>query len=617
MTPLPAAEVPPFPRTPLPGLGPLPLRRLLIARALFAVCALLALLSLIVWLLPLIGAAHDDLNAYIDAVYDDSYYYLTMATNLAQSGRSTMDGVTLTNGYQPLWQLLLTGLALTVGTDAVTLVQATCVLTAVLAAFGIATALIRHRDRDPTALLCAGVGVCYLVLMAGSTFLVGMETTLFLPLTVPLLLLLDRRRCPREDWQLSILLAAAFLIRLDALALAIAVVAVERMAPAGMRRLDRDSLVRLAGILLPTVLIYLLANWAIFGIPVPVSGLAKAVGGRLFSNWGVLAQVGGVWKPLLLGLIALATAEGMARGAGAPATFRRAIAVLLLAAIGQQLYYAAFSSWYLWNWYYYLQYLAIAAMIARISLLAIYLSASGRKQLPLAAAALWFVGALALVDARAVRQRWFPHPAGVTSTTDGTAELPQETASAANLRMLRAVFPKSDKRLLMVAMGDDAGALAFWGFDRLRVAQLEGLTLDADYIRARVAGRANAYFNHRYRFDYFAVDREYIPLVMGPEGQFQYAVAEPISGRTVLDRVPVFCFPESAVVYDQRYVDGGITFRHMAFRYSQHQLCSTESKAVIERARTGPGLRQFSLPEVYSLGYASAVGEQRDRNLWR
>ena len=64
-------------------------------------------------------------------------------------------------------------------------------------------------------------------------------------------------------------------------------------------------------------------------------------------------------------IAAWAAIEAYARMVGAPSTFRHAAAVLLLAAFGQQFYYAAFSSWYLWNWYYYLQYLGIAAIVAR------------------------------------------------------------------------------------------------------------------------------------------------------------------------------------------------------------------------------------------------------------
>jgi hypothetical protein len=44
-------------------------------------------------------------------VPDDAFYYLQIARNIAHLGRSTADGLSNTNGYHPLWMLLVTGLA--------------------------------------------------------------------------------------------------------------------------------------------------------------------------------------------------------------------------------------------------------------------------------------------------------------------------------------------------------------------------------------------------------------------------------------------------------------------------------------------------------------------------
>src|SRR5579883_1358590 len=38
---------------------------------------------------------------------DDFFYYLQIARNFAEHGRSTFDGVTPTNGYHPLWMIVL------------------------------------------------------------------------------------------------------------------------------------------------------------------------------------------------------------------------------------------------------------------------------------------------------------------------------------------------------------------------------------------------------------------------------------------------------------------------------------------------------------------------------
>src|SRR5882724_6742901 len=41
----------------------------------------------------------------------DTFYYLTVARNVAHTGRPTFDGEHLTNGYHPLWQTITSVLA--------------------------------------------------------------------------------------------------------------------------------------------------------------------------------------------------------------------------------------------------------------------------------------------------------------------------------------------------------------------------------------------------------------------------------------------------------------------------------------------------------------------------
>ena len=43
------------------------------------------------------------------AVYDDSFYYFTIARNLAKGWGSTFDRLHPTNGYHPLWLLVCAG----------------------------------------------------------------------------------------------------------------------------------------------------------------------------------------------------------------------------------------------------------------------------------------------------------------------------------------------------------------------------------------------------------------------------------------------------------------------------------------------------------------------------
>lgn len=54
---------------------------------------------------------------YLALIYDDAYYYLKTAANLARGYGPTFDQVNTTNGFHPLWLLIVTGLSLLVGED--------------------------------------------------------------------------------------------------------------------------------------------------------------------------------------------------------------------------------------------------------------------------------------------------------------------------------------------------------------------------------------------------------------------------------------------------------------------------------------------------------------------
>ena len=69
------------------------------------ICALLAYAAAFAWHMLI---NFDLVNLIRDANYDDSFYYFQIAYNLAQGKFSTFDGITQTNGYHPLWLLLIT-----------------------------------------------------------------------------------------------------------------------------------------------------------------------------------------------------------------------------------------------------------------------------------------------------------------------------------------------------------------------------------------------------------------------------------------------------------------------------------------------------------------------------
>jgi len=157
---------------------------------------------------------------------DDAYYYFKIARQVVESGRSTFDGRTQTNGYHPLWMALLLPLSATVP-DRFLFLRVLGVLSA-LACGGTAWVTCAHLSRRysfiPVSLSASLMLTSFIAF--GST---GMEVTLLMPLVTASLLLLLRMRAftgatgesrGASRWLvLGILLSMVQLTRLDAVLL--------------------------------------------------------------------------------------------------------------------------------------------------------------------------------------------------------------------------------------------------------------------------------------------------------------------------------------------------------------------------------------------------------------
>jgi hypothetical protein len=187
----------------------------------------------------------------------------------------------------------------------------------------------------------------------------------------------------------------------------------------------------------------------------------------------------------------------------------------------------------------------------------------------------------------------------------------------ASLLMLNDFFPANHHTV--VAMGDRAGGLAYWGRHKVSVVQAEGLTLDIGYIKARLGNTGEEYLA-RMPIEYWIVDREIFPTVKLPDGQLQYAVPEPIQGRVTEEPVPTFCFPASAIRYRKSYPSASGVNTRIAFEFSQRMSCAPEALQIVRTAERGEGLRQYSLPTEYDPkqgGTMDQRGEDRDRHYVR
>jgi hypothetical protein len=324
------------------------------------------------------------------------------------------------------------------------------------------------------------------------------------------------------------------------------------------------------------------------------------IGGPKFSNWAVIGEFFSRWKSFAFLLVLLAPLELLARGAGREdRLFYRSFCVVSLAAIIQCLYYAAFSTWSVWPWYSYLVALDMAIVAARIVYLgAAIIDTPGARLAAIAAVALlgtWTVYRSGMFIERSLPAQVRSHLPAMLG--GGRAAIAKRSFNDVSLSMLDDFF--ASRPHTVIAMGDRAGGLAYWGRSNISLVQTEGLTLDAGYIRARLADRGAEYLASRYPIEYLVIDREHVPTIKDADGESEFVIPEPIQGRISTDPVPTFCFPPSAVRYEQAYAGDYGTNRRLAFAFGARVQCSAAALAFVRSAGTSLGLRRFSLPSEY------------------
>jgi hypothetical protein len=590
---------------------------------------LLLTASVLVRLSIVLSTPVSQLGNVVDFIFDDGYYYLAIAANLAQHGRPTLDGITATNGYQPAWLLILAALGKVVGTRAHTFFVASCALIYAIACATPLLALLWRKSDSRTAALCVAAGLAVVMIQQPLAFLEGLEPILFPALTLAMVVLMEQPTVDaRSQLKLSAVIAAAFLVRLDALALYgsailfLPLFGATTDAPGARGQFRRllQSTARLSAFVLPTVVAYSAINQWLFGSAVPVSGRAKDVGGPFFSNWGISLTYTEHWKPVAALLACMLLLEYLARRLGARPRpiFYRSIAIFGGATVIQYLYYAAFSTWLLWPWYIYLLAVDIALLIARVVYLASMLDLRRRRQALVGIAVLLLIGGWALhsaavfaFDSLPPATQWrlaFLGRLGLApSQSPGTT-----TQQQADLATVRDFF--DSKPHTVVAMGDRAGGLSYWGRGKLSVVQTEGLTLGAAYLKAREADEGAKYLE-RLPIQYYVIDREVIPTTQSGNGERIFVIADPIQGRVSRSAVPTFCFPASASRYRLVYPSWRGVSTRMVFEFSDRVPCSADTLARLRSIETGMGLRQYSLPSEYSgPGVSPRLARLEDRD---
>ena len=522
----------------------------------------------------------------VDVVFDDAYYYLQIAYNIAHGAGSTFDGITMTNGYQPLWMAIVVAIEFIFRFDKTLLVTAI-----VLVAYTIvgASALYSRFRFEKMLAIALPLGLLSSYALYPGVWRWGMETVLLAPV-LPWFVLISMKDNQRtHDWLTALLLVYMVSIRLDALSVVVACAAVDGWSL--YRRQGLGPAVQRAIIYMaPSILFlgcYAAFNIAMFSTPVPVSGLAKAVGAPLFANWGLAAQYFQNSRALLVLALVLFVVERKTKFYRQDTSLYPLIASFSLAIPIQLGYYFSFSGWGAWGWYFYSNALVFALVLARIIYISLQQTGAAEVRGVRTAAIL-----ATLVFAIVV-----PAYSYARDITKFATEAPFHPVNQKyNKRTIRDLQTWLDgSRPMTVAMGDRAGGLGYWSPENVRVFQTEGLVANVEYLEARQQRLGEEWIMSNIAPDVLMVDRGHVPL-MGSADHEQYVVVEPIQGFVALDKLMVFCFPPDAL---SRLIMDSPGVVRMLFDMHAKEDCSAENQDEIRQVIEEGKIRQYSLPEEY------------------
>ena len=261
----------------------------LTSRHILAAAAVLAAVIAATVLLP------DLERAVVFTAIDDGPYYQIVAENLARTGRLTYDGVSTTNGFQPLFMVIMVPIYWLIADPWTALKLVYCLI----AGLALASCLLLGNISKRLGLTLSGFAVGFLLLFAN----LRSFTLIFSLLETPLLLLAclayvahalkageKRYTRGREAFVCGLLIGFAFLARTDSALLAVGFTALLLARTARGRQSLQVSVRAGAAAAGGSLLLagpYLIANWLTFGHLVPVSGYRKI---SAVTDWRVLFQ---------------------------------------------------------------------------------------------------------------------------------------------------------------------------------------------------------------------------------------------------------------------------------------------------------------------------------------
>ena len=465
---------------------------------------------------------------------DDFFYYAQVARNLAFHGTSSFDGAHLTNGYHPLWLLVLTALTKLFDIGGVLGIKTVYPMAVAIEVVQLALILaIAYFVSRIANLFCSVTASCAIQLLAvaGALMIVrsGMESGLTTALAFAMLWY---RMRPEFDWSTSrifrygMLASLMVLSRLDAVLL-VGMLFVMDVVPEGRPAGQRLRNIGWFLMGLWPLVVYAIVNEAVFGAVMPVSATAKALGDTYLPAAVAMISFGHrLFNPKLpVYAICVALTLGvpvllLLKRRSSPTGCIGLVWAFLLFPIVHFLAVVTRSDWMIWPWYVYAW--PIAGVVAAIVLL----RPAGSKRL----ATICFGLSLALL---ALDAAYLVHS---SRTEDELTYLAGEDIAG-----FAATHPG------IYAMGDRAGAPAY--LSNQPFVQLEGLMMGPEFLDNIRAGKNVKDVLHAYNVRY------YVTTGAAPDSAGCYAVREPAQAgpksptmRSLLCQTPVATFDHRGFV---------------------------------------------------------------------
>ena len=223
-----------------------------------------------------------DIRSVINIVPDDASYYLNIAENLAAHRGLTFDGTTPTNGFQPLWLYVLTGLFSVCDSSPETMFRLCLVLQiAMLACASCMVLALAPPGRPSSFTWATAVIFVFLVVERAAN---GMESALLVLTLTALLRHGSRTRVLREfafrqSLVFGVLIGLVMLSRLDTVFVGAAALGFALLTAIRRPESRRRALVGSGGMALGATAVvspYLVFNQLEFGRVMPISGVLKS-----------------------------------------------------------------------------------------------------------------------------------------------------------------------------------------------------------------------------------------------------------------------------------------------------------------------------------------------------